>query len=512
MHAKGSCQTEKVLRLSIVTIYIPNHRAHAMTNPDAASAHDVSPTFTWSNKYDEQLRYIADTDELPDGEETFDWPQLRDAIKHKIRLAVDAFDQVPSPLLHPAARALGMDARISASSSSSSSSNSGANGSGLGITNVPSSAAAAAQGLEDRFASKPNGGASTSNGEGEEDVSMSFEDDENEESDSSDDKAKQQNPNNTSTSISTDIEPPTDSESSGFYPAKTKAPSERKGNWGRVLSKSETQSEINLIFEMLDDFEESPPFTIQRLSELVLDPKTYVRSGPKLLSSLMRLLSVTASHADFPPVSPGQPPVSTVNTAANGGVSTRSVGPPSPSSEPLFSPIPFLTRRQAANEDSSEEDHNVPALDLNGSGEQEQQQTPVAPIPSIPLPEVSSAGNATTGSLGSNANSQPLGIPPGQVDELEGSTTAAAASTASSSAQHHMDGAVHPLTSTTTSTTTPDKTMSESPADDDDRESATSHKRMRSQSPAREESSGAQSGIERAGEEAKALDEQKKEA
>lgn len=251
----------------------------------------------------------------------------------------------------------------------------------------------------------------------------------------------------------------------------------------------------------------------------------------------MRLLSVTASHADFPPVSPGQPPVGAMaSTAANGGgVSVRSVGPPSPSTEPLFSPIPFLQRPGAhSSEDGETEeggvrDDAVPALDLNqGESATSAQQTATAASASIPLPAVSSSTSTSSGSLGSNATSQPLGVPPGQIDELEeesaasggDSTTDQSAGTSTASAAssaHHMDGAVHPLSSTTTTTTMTTTTNTSSAQEDDhDRgdDDATSHKRLRSQSPMRGrqetegEGEGAQSGIERAGKEAEQLDQQ----
>lgn len=245
-----------------------------MTNPDASSPHDVSPTFKWSSKYDDQLRYIADTDELPDAEDTYQWSELKDAIKFKIRQAVDAFDENPSPILHPAARMGTVSTSASASSMSS-------DGAGLGITNLGPSQQQAAQGLENRFASTSNtnghpsstptptngGASSSSSSESDEDVSMSFEDkeDDEDENDSEDDDGALPSsspdydgaggPTSGMQQGAQDSSLISEANRSGFFPAKTKAPAERKGNWGRVLSKTETQYEMHDIFSMLDDFD-----------------------------------------------------------------------------------------------------------------------------------------------------------------------------------------------------------------------------------------------------------------
>lgn len=245
-----------------------------MTNPDMSSPYDVSATFKWDNKYDEQLRFIAETDEIPDREETWDWDALRDAIKYKIKLAIGEFADVPSPALHPAARAQA----TSAGPSSAAASSSAPVVSGLGITTA---AEIAAHGLENRFASSsssaaaadgngsvngnataPANGSSPSSSppdeEGrDEDVNMSFDDNGNQRTASLSGDGTTAGAAETLAADTSDasISASTSANHFVFLAAKSKAPSDRKGNWGRILSPEEKQAEMCLIFSMLDDFE-----------------------------------------------------------------------------------------------------------------------------------------------------------------------------------------------------------------------------------------------------------------
>jgi hypothetical protein len=225
----------------------------------------------------------------------------------------------------------------------------------------------------------------------------------------------------------------------------------------------------------------SPPFTIQRLCELLLSPQTFVRSGPKFLSSLSRILAMTASHADFPPVSPGAAPA-VLSTNGIGAYDRTSgmVGPPSPNNEPIFSPIPFLRRTNLETEGASDEgaahsagsvpplhledpeddndeltdgfssanpDHAAPllsgeSLGMAGSGagatgsftpEPVPHSTPVThaaqQAPVDPAEQASAMPPATTSSAGSTGSMHvPLGVPTGRVDELDQVTSSGASS------------------------------------------------------------------------------------
>lgn len=78
----------------------------------------------------------------------------------------------------------------------------------------------------------------------------------------------------------------------------------------------------------------NPPFTIQRICQLVLQPREHYKSVGKYLRALERSLLVTSTIDRFPPL------LSTeddwVNPASASGSSLRDA------TTPLFSPIPFL--------------------------------------------------------------------------------------------------------------------------------------------------------------------------
>ncbi|KAK7054965.1 hypothetical protein VNI00_003428 [Paramarasmius palmivorus] len=86
----------------------------------------------------------------------------------------------------------------------------------------------------------------------------------------------------------------------------------------------------------LDEFESEPPFTIQRVCELCLEPKKHYKAVGKYLRAVEKSLLVTSSKDSFPPIT---------DTDANG--LTRSISISGSTSQstpttPLFSPIPFL--------------------------------------------------------------------------------------------------------------------------------------------------------------------------
>lgn len=52
------------------------------------------------------------------------------------------------------------------------------------------------------------------------------------------------------------------------------------------------ESRKQTILLLLFKFDEGPPFTLQRLAEVLLDPARYYRSTYKLMNSIEKLLSV----------------------------------------------------------------------------------------------------------------------------------------------------------------------------------------------------------------------------
>ncbi|KAK1086308.1 hypothetical protein LTR33_001635 [Friedmanniomyces endolithicus] len=98
------------------------------------------------------------------------------------------------------------------------------------------------------------------------------------------------------------------------------------------------------------DFSHSPPYTIQRLAELVLYPKKHYRFLPAYLRALDRTVSVTSPHSEFPLPSL----TATVNggflTNGDGGSITEREGLGSDESlgGALLTPIPWL-RNSSSN-------------------------------------------------------------------------------------------------------------------------------------------------------------------
>lgn len=306
-----------------------------------------------------------------------------------------------------------------------------------------------------------------------------------------------------------------------YHPAKTAPPADRNGSWGRTLSEAELKDELSLITSMLDEFQSSPPFTIQRLCELLLAPESYNSTKAKFLSSLARILAVTAAHEDFPPISPGQPPFVITNGLQQGGVGSQaSTGPPSPGNEPLFSPIPFL-RRPGTDQDGQEDAEDVAEVPTLRLDEEASSSKPTASssteILSAPvslyspqqvqqiqqqqqqqqrLQQANPPASAPAGASATQVQ-QPLGVPSGRIDELDAIGTGPSDSSSSGVAsqketvdtvgsgegqEHHMDGAVRPLTSTTTTPVAPTSSVDPTAAKDDDEESteARAVKRLRS--------------------------------
>ncbi|GAC95427.1 hypothetical protein PHSY_003003 [Pseudozyma hubeiensis SY62] len=147
-----------------------------------------------------------------------------------------------------------------------------------------------------------------------------------------------------------------------FYPSKRSLPSTTSIP---PLSPDTIDTQTSILYSMLDDFDTQPPFTIQRLCELIVSPTAHYSSAHKWIAAIKRCLSVTATRDAFP-ISPVQAPVGimtngTHQEGAAGGVEVselemdRMDGLParrersssvasSGVSEPLFSPIPFIVR------------------------------------------------------------------------------------------------------------------------------------------------------------------------
>ncbi|PFH52414.1 hypothetical protein AMATHDRAFT_74206 [Amanita thiersii Skay4041] len=90
------------------------------------------------------------------------------------------------------------------------------------------------------------------------------------------------------------------------------------------------------IFDQLHEFDSQPPFTIQRLCELCVQPKKHYKSVGKYLRAVEKSILVTSSWDSFPAVhDKGQIP--SVPTGL-----TLSAARHSTPATPLFSPIPFL--------------------------------------------------------------------------------------------------------------------------------------------------------------------------
>jgi hypothetical protein len=58
-------------------------------------------------------------------------------------------------------------------------------------------------------------------------------------------------------------------------------------------------SRRNEILSLLDNFRDSPPFTIQRFAELLIDSDKQYRTTHKLLNGLEKVLAVRATLSDL---------------------------------------------------------------------------------------------------------------------------------------------------------------------------------------------------------------------
>ncbi|CAE7092070.1 unnamed protein product [Rhizoctonia solani] len=114
------------------------------------------------------------------------------------------------------------------------------------------------------------------------------------------------------------------------------------------LNADEAKDELGRIFAYLHDFDSAPPFTVQRLAELVVKPRGHYKSVGKYIRAIERTLLVTSTHKDYPldtyalETQNGTQPA----IGGAGSVSSRAStpGPLDIARSPLFTPIPFLHR------------------------------------------------------------------------------------------------------------------------------------------------------------------------
>jgi hypothetical protein len=402
--------------------------------------HEIGAGFEWKPAYAEQLAHIADTDEFIHDDESHpassDWPTLKEAIKFRIREHLLETFASERPLnLHPAAALLK---------------------SGSDATSQTAVGVAAAASSADEPVDEAVGDAQGAKDEAQERASSE------EEAEARVGPADMQN----------------------FYPS-SRAPASTVS----PLSADEVTKQLRLLYGMLDDFDTQPPFTIQRLCELVVSPTGHYNSGAKWVAALKRCLAVTATRDAFP-ISPIQNATSVPNghadeaksdvselemdrmdgLAPSTGTRSRSASVASVA-DPLFSPIPFIT-------EAAEADEAVPELELGGADRTHADAVPSEVVDTAPPTAAAAPEEAdvvmpdTTEEAGSTAQAvdaltqadvepapatAPLGVPPGEVDEVDN-----AAAT------------IHPLSSTTAAP------PAEQSTEQDDEEEARSTKRRKS--------------------------------
>ncbi|OJA14833.1 hypothetical protein AZE42_00787 [Rhizopogon vesiculosus] len=100
------------------------------------------------------------------------------------------------------------------------------------------------------------------------------------------------------------------------------------------MSQQDADEVKGFIFKQLHEFDDDPPFTIQRICELCVRPQQHYKAVGKYLRAVEKTLLVTSSWNAFPPESSQDCP--TVSSFPMTG------GLQSVPTTPLFSPLPFL--------------------------------------------------------------------------------------------------------------------------------------------------------------------------
>ncbi|EJT98859.1 hypothetical protein DACRYDRAFT_118180 [Dacryopinax primogenitus] len=129
----------------------------------------------------------------------------------------------------------------------------------------------------------------------------------------------------------------------GFAPRGPPSPRNTTVRLPVLLEGEALQKEVDKLRSMLEEFDEGPPFTIQRLAELLLHPFHEHHLVGKYLRAVQRVLSVASSFDPqvYAPLTNDSQPVASSSTAA----ATPST-PFQLASTPLYSPIPFLRGRE----------------------------------------------------------------------------------------------------------------------------------------------------------------------
>ncbi|KAH7345570.1 hypothetical protein B0J17DRAFT_640331 [Rhizoctonia solani] len=159
------------------------------------------------------------------------------------------------------------------------------------------------------------------------------------------------------------------------------------------MNAEEAKEELGRIFAYLDDFDSAPPFTVQRLAELIVKPRGHYKNVGKYIRALERTLLVTSTHKDYPLDTYALETQNGVQPAIGGAgsVSSRAStpGPLDVARSPLFTPIPFLHRPPPNSNHRSLSRSPPPSsprapLPGDASGDANLSGVPVAPEDSIP--------------------------------------------------------------------------------------------------------------------------------
>lgn len=185
------------------------------------------------------------------------------------------------------------------------------------------------------------------------------------------------------------------------------------------------------------DFSESPPYTIQRLAELVLRPKAHYRYLPAYLQALDRVVSVSSPVSSFPlptTQSSTNPNFLTNGTPQTNGVAERdSLGSDESLGGALLTPIPWL--RSGGNALA------IATMAPGVDGELHSKSTETAEGPngvgSIETTSVTVNGIASTTNGSAYTNSSPIASP-----TLSEQSDASSSSESSIEAQLREQGAV----------------------------------------------------------------------
>jgi hypothetical protein len=145
-----------------------------------------------------------------------------------------------------------------------------------------------------------------------------------------------------------------------------------------------------------DDFSQQPPYTVQRLAEMILRPHQYYRHLPAYLRALDRVISVSSSSAEFPlpahilPSSSGFLTNGEVPPIMNGTLAEREgLGSDESLGGALLTPIPWLQRHPSGDTlnplwhgdaDARESDETPDGADTTSSPDDQQFTPPSSPV------------------------------------------------------------------------------------------------------------------------------------